>query len=753
MSALMNTSGGVLVVCINAGKCQQHVVLVDCADKIMHIIREDEKWIPEMNCEKFIHRYIPPRESREIVYFIAKAKHFVTHSINAYHYDRNEVKPLLDYDSLCTILRGCSCTSANMCQHHHQNDTEFTSAVVLNFDMPFSRKKGRTCKYKDYLLQHRSLRDVLGPASVKNEIKKIVSALANGNGGSLFLDVTDTDPPIVKGYARVDLEEAEMLLSDVIDMENDTRVSIWSNVTLDKKQWEVLFHPVSGSPDDRIVIEIRVQQCTGGMFCAMPVGFVINASGEISVLTDFWEWKDALLQISKVELKENITVGEHLEEETEIAPGSSIVQDTNSSDTISDAPRHVEDTGGDKVFQWWATDSDDVITKSYSFNHCCARDLAEEVMDTRTPFTFFPSAEAVTERNRDLTGLQIAILDIADRYKDEIGAGVIIEHMDEPSNELSQISEGHHVYNIAILRQNHLPALISIMWTNCKKSVAKQYSTIFACLLKRLCLLTYRDLCDRNPYLCFERQVYRIGKGFEPVEENVPYPQEYLIPTPGTIDIVRYTLAAILLRCEPLVDRFGDIMVRHLSACQARFLLNKHRTVTLVEGKAGSGKSVLALETMRRIKQQQGNNSKIVFLCRGKGLASFVAYQTAKMGILLDIQIIPIESTEQLNKEYFHHYTDIFIDDAHAIPLQGIPNCRSMYDSLFSSLWRPNSHAYIFLDPEMQDYRGCIPKDCTKQIRNIALTQTFIKGQDVHPEPLKKYYETAVVCVSSFRQT
>ncbi len=743
MSALMNTSGGVLVVCIDAARCQKQVQLAECADKILHIITEEEKWIPAIYSEKFINQRTL-EEKQEIVFFITKAMHFVTHSTNAYHCDGNEVKPLQDYDSLCTILRGCSCTPTNICDHHHQNDTGFTPAVVLNFEMPFSTENGRTCIYRYYPLQDRSLRGLLRSSSVKNEIKKIVSALANGNGGSLFLGVTDADPPIVKGYAwnRNDFEELQVLLSDFSDMENHTRVSIWSNLMLDQKQWEVLFHPVSGCRDDRIVIEVRVQQCTGGMFCAMPVGFVINASGEISFLTNFWEWKDALLQISKAEMKENVTVDEHLEEETEIAPGSPILQDTKSSDTISDSPRqraHVEDTGGDKVFQWWATHSDDVITKSYSFHHCCARDLAEEVLDTRTPFTFFPSAEAVTERNRNLTGLKIALLDIADRYKDEIGAGVIIEHMDDPSDELSLISEGHHVYNIVILRQNYRPALISIMWTNCESSVAKQYSTIFACHLKRLCLLTYGDLCDRNPYLCFERHVYRIGKGFEIQEENVSYPQEYLIHTPGPTDIVRYTLAAILLRCEPLVDRFGNIMVRHLSACQAKSLFNKLRKVTLVESKAGSGKSVLALETMRRINNhQQGKNSRIVFLCRGRGLASFMAYQTARMKILIDIQIIFVEATEQLNEEYFSQYTDIFIDDAHAIPLQGIPNCRSMYRSLFSSLWRSNSHAYIFLDPEMQDYRGCIPKDCTKQIRNIALRQTFIKRQDVRTERLEK---------------
>ncbi len=66
--------------------------------------------------------------------------------------------------------------------------------------MPFSTLDGSGCKYKAYSLQGRTPCEVLKSTSAQDEIRKIVSALANGDGGSLLLGVTDTDTPVVKGF-------------------------------------------------------------------------------------------------------------------------------------------------------------------------------------------------------------------------------------------------------------------------------------------------------------------------------------------------------------------------------------------------------------------------------------------------------------------------------------------------------------------------------------------------------------------------
>ncbi len=733
ISALMNTSGGVLAVYIDASSCKNQVSLKESREKIVRIITETEKWIPGMVFTTFVKARMI-EEKNELFFFINKTNFLITHYINAYHCDGNDIKPLLEYQSICTMLRGCSCTAESVCDHHLNTTMTFPSSVkdlAVNFEMPFSPLESRTWKYRAYSWQSCVLPDVLKSASVQHEIRKIVSALANDEGGSLLLGVTDTDTPVVRGYVwdrtLCTPLEVEELMSSIIAGNDQSAVSIWSNVSLDQKPWELFFHQVAGCGEVRVVLEIRVQQCVGGMFCAMPLAFVINTSGEVSVLGNFLEWKETMLRSFKEEMKANIPVDGHFVMET--TETEQIVQSPDHPDkqieqniiNLSHNHTQVGETQSDIVFQWWATDSD-VTAESYRFDQCCARDLAAEEISTETPFTFFPSIESATEQKRDFSGLKLALLDIQERYKEDNGVGIIIENIEDPSGELNLITGMNQAINVVILRQNHRPVLISLIWRECRTSLANHYSVVSTCLLKRLCLLTYRDLCDRNTYLCFERQIYRIGNGVTHLEEKLSYPQEYLVPNPGTIDIVRYTLAGILLRCKPLVDRFGNIMVRHLSACQARMLLKRESTVTLVEGKAGSGKSVLALEIMRRIKRQKRDGSKIVFLCRGRGLAAFIKYQTEWMNIVIEVQDVSIESVGRLTEIYFGQYTDIFIDDAHSIPLTGNPNYRAMYRCLFLSLSRrPDSRAYIFFDPEMQDYRGCVPADCAKVIRDIAV--------------------------------
>ena len=370
ISALMNTSGGVVAICIDASRCQKAFCLKESNDKIVEIITKGEKWIPGIVFATFVK----PRvlvERHEIVFFVNKSNHFVTHYTNAYHYDGNEVKPLLEYQSVCNIIRDCSCTDESLCHHNLNTTVKLTSSLSgapLNSEMPYLPLEGSTCKNKAYGLQRRNLVDVLKSASVQDGVRKIVSALANGDGGSLLLGVSDTDTPVVKGCtwdstSSCTRQEVEKLLSEIIDVTDHSR----SKLVLDKKQWKLFFHPVVGCEDDRVVIEIRVQRCVGGMFCSMPLAFVINTSGEISALGDFWKWKETMLQSFKEVPRENVTVEDHFQMEiTEPEPtvqshARPDQQPEESNITPSGRKRtQAKETHRDKVFQWWATESDDV---------------------------------------------------------------------------------------------------------------------------------------------------------------------------------------------------------------------------------------------------------------------------------------------------------------------------------------------------------------------------------------------------------
>ena len=93
------------------------------------------------------------------------------------------------------------------------------------------------------------------------------------------------------------------------------------------------------------------------------------------------------------------------------------------------------------------------------------------------------------------------------------------------------------------------------------------------------------------------------------------------------------------------------------------------------------------------------------------------------------------QSNTELSKS-FSRYTDIIIDDAHAILVYGEPTSWAIYNALFSSVKKHQAHAYIFLDPDLQDYRGCMPDDFVIQLE--ALAGRYVGKYNVQMAPLGK---------------
>ncbi len=747
MSAMMNTSGGVLVLEVQTdtedvgpGRCD--VNLKEFGSNLLTVITAQEKWIPEHVVSRYVKQCVQEKSSK-ILFFLAKAKDLVTHCSYAYILHSSDVKLTTDHNVTCRMLQECSCTHEDKCQHHEDRLPELQSALSdadrLNVDtcLPYTLRTQYICRY--YQLHNRSLTEILCTQSVSSEIKELVSALANTDGGSILLGVTYTESPIVKGYTLGDISVHQLneCLSRLINGQGGTDTTIWSTVNPVHENWKFFLHPMSSDDVIRHVIEIRVRKCPGGMFCSMPLCFEVRHSGEILPMNHFGEWKQKMLFTYKPEAGK--VVGnwkDHFRD-------PDTYQHSDIGMLEEQTPSRLQTTVGEndcqtsKVFQWWLTNNENITSEALSFDQCCARELADDAININKPFMLFPSVQTAMGWYEDATDIHSALTEIEEKYRDGNGAAVIIQKMaDHLTGERKDILYSHHVCDIVVLKAKSRPSVISVMRNYCDKAVAEHYNRTLVCHLKRLCLLTYRHLCDSSTHLCFQRHLYYIGSGFDSAEENVKYPEEYLRPTIQTLDIVRCTLAGILLQCEQLTDRFGDIMVRHLSFIQAKILWGERSKVTVVEGRAGSGKSVLALETMRRIKQHSKEQSRILFLCRGRGLAAFIKYQTEMMGICVDIQTVQLEKMEDVND--FTQYTDVFIDDAHALPLTGKQNCQDMYHSLFSCLRNPNSHAYILFDLDMQDYRGCIPANFSKEIQSMARKFRFIRHQDVKTKTLEK---------------
>ncbi len=64
--------------------------------------------------------------------------------------------------------------------------------------------------------------------------------------------------------------------------------------------------------------------------------------------------------------------------------------------------KHGEKSTASRVFQWWIATNDAVIGESLKFDHCCTKELADDVFDMASPFGLFPPIGAVIKRNMEL---------------------------------------------------------------------------------------------------------------------------------------------------------------------------------------------------------------------------------------------------------------------------------------------------------------------------------------------------------------
>ena len=595
--------------------------------------------------------------------------------------------------------------------------------LIANQPFPALESDGETYFYRNYQVNDRSLADVLNTQSVRCEILELVSALANTKGGSIFLGVTNTATPTVEGYklTEKELTYTEQCISDILTGRNPgplTMLTIWGHPHTDSTHyWKTFIHVVG---DERKVIEICVNNCPGGMFCALPVWLDVTKTGDIYQVYSFAEWEERVLRSISDMFHDDETdpYHKHLESKEmhkDMPPDLNMTPAVTSS-MLQEQP---EQTVNSSQFPWWLSGGG-VVSESLQFDHCCSKELADRDMDSSTKFSTFPPTEAVIERFASIECLQDTLTEILKEHKGDNGIAVFMENVPDTMHTLlKDVIHEDHVFDLVILKKNQPPVLVTIFKDECSREAAKKYCLKVGQLLKRNCC-TYMDRDKGGMNFFFKCQLYFLGHGHVDLQQNVLYPKAYLQPSTEMLNAVRYTLARVLLDCQHITDRYGNIMVRHLSSCQAKVLLGRKAKVLLVKAIAGSGKTVLALEIAHRLKQQHGNTRQIAFLCRSRGLAAFVKSQTTGDELFESVIECNNQRVTKISTSLFSQYTDIIIDDAHAIPVSGEPTKWTMYNALFSSLKNRRGNAYIFLDPDMQDYRGCTNDNFTNQLETLA---------------------------------
>ena len=141
---------------------------------------------------------------------------------------------------------------------------------------------------------------------IDNYLPKYVSAFANGRGGHVFFGIHDDGEikgQLVKG--EEEKTEVKKMVEKVIDRRdaNQRRVRIWGKpdfIPKYDKQWSVEFAEVFGGPESeqRYVVVVHIFPFNGGMFLESPLAWKVDeTSGDIMKM-DFDEWRNKHISVS-----------------------------------------------------------------------------------------------------------------------------------------------------------------------------------------------------------------------------------------------------------------------------------------------------------------------------------------------------------------------------------------------------------------------------------------------------------------------
>ncbi len=468
LSALMNSYGGVLI--IHPVTNAYDISLDTCQKDIVRLITQQEPWIPG-NVFNDAISFNKNEEEKQIYFFTNKTTHVVTHKSNVYYFKQGHPESVVDKDVLMDILRTCRCVNDTICENHKglaKKDQllpmqSHTNTLIAKQPFPVLEPDSETYLCRNYQLNDRHLTDVLKTQSVQYDILELVSALANTKGGSIFLGVTDAATPIVEGYRLTEKEQESIKqhISDILaGSSSPGPATIWGNPLRESaKCWKTFLHEVVGA--DKKVIEIRVNKCPGGMFCALPVCLNIIGTGEIYQVDSFDEWKRLVLHGSPDSLHEeehDNTDCYHKHFEKKEITDKDTSRGLNMSDTGAShtSPKPQEQTVNSQ-FCWWLSD-DGVVAESLQFDLCCSKELADSEMHISTTFSTFPLTEAIMERFANIEYLEKILKEILQEHIGGNGVGVFLENVSgtilKTYAALKDITPACHVFDLVILKED-----------------------------------------------------------------------------------------------------------------------------------------------------------------------------------------------------------------------------------------------------------------------------------------------------------
>ncbi len=771
MNALMNTSGGLILLYSNIPDSD------NTRDKwIMgfesHMI--EKNWIPESLLQELVrYQYLEKDGQMRIYIFVSKSGDFVTFDFHAYGRLATGIRPLKDFQRVQKIIREQHIGSSSGKECASKIDTLLTEGQVFKIGhcIPVEYRESETMEFKH------CYHETPIKSSEKSELRrftakelkkrlgdhlKCLSAFANTQGGSLILGVEEGGKfPVVRGFPVTQDQEAEE--TQLTEYLNERfQKFIWHGNSdykpVKDKDWKVFYHKViEDDRTERKMIEVRIPKHSGGMFLQCPEYYVVDRNGKREDQRDFSYWKVRFQNIATTSDPDKTDKQHDLWKHTESEDKQIDDQadwDDRASTVPKDLPEPVAAAAAIATLPTSFKNSEsehkmDIVVQGLSMLDCCTNNMSIYIkkLQSKGDQVWFPSIDHIRQQLPD-----DARCDKLKKFLQQKGQSWLASSIENSSIEIGNEADtvrtsefpGWRCY-ILLLSDDEPPLLMCCIGRGYHCDINKQSleslvddALDYGRRLKRTFLISTANRQHQSCLFHFDIEVLLVpAEGDVKMvwdwrkEQSVIYPnasheQQNTIACNGLAEILLSTRSSVK-------DRYGQILIEHLTDAQAKVLRAKRKRVLIVTGRSGTGKTVIALHLAKEATQPGSNGQDVVYICGSEGLKSFVSYQLGESHV--SCSVILVNSTNSLSppqKAMLQKAKLILVDDVHAIEVhkEWESNQGDLYFTLFTHAAKANTRVAIFFDPD-QDYKEHLPKDFEIRLRGLAEGVPGLLRQDV----------------------
>ncbi len=756
----MNTSGGLILLYSNSpasDKKRDYWIM-----GLEYVLTNN--WIPESLLQSLLrYRYLETDGQLRIYIFVSQSPSLVTFNFYAFGRRATGVRPIKDPGRIQKMLKESHrIVSAQGCLSQMYQPKEGDSFKV-NDPIPVAYRESDTMEFKHCYDQGKSELPCFDATRLKDRLGDhfaYLSAFANTQGGSLVIGVEESEKyPVVRGFPVTQNQKAdETCITEYLKKRLEK--CIWhgdpENKPVRGRDWNVFYHKVvENNGGERKMIEVVIAKHSGGMFLQPPLHYVVNGNGDIEVKRVYHEWKSQL-QTDTLDADKK---GEqsHLQKHVERAStelndqdvpntiASNAPQDQSQLDTT---PTAVESKLPKSFRESQSEHKSDIMVQGLSMHDCCTNKMMKHIQTHTGDNIWFPSTEHALRRLPRTACSEKLMKFLHSKRWHGVASIIHVAKESNTTNRFDLPTSGCYslICHVLIIRKNEPPMIMCCIHDTSHCEITKKDLNIIAGYaldsgrsLKKKFMMSTANKQHQSDLFHFDVTVLLV-----PTEGNIrtvwDSTKKQPVTYPNAHKDTHYTIACTglaeeLLRTRSSVkDRYGQVLMEHLTEAQAKVLFAKPERVLLVNGKSGTGKTVIALHLMMEAIKENVTED-VIYVCSTEGLKTFVISQVS-------CQVIVLKRTNlltQYEKKMLGKAKLIIVDDAHAIELDKHweTNNGDLYLTLFNHTVRPKVRVAVFVDEE-QDYKKNLPIDFDIRLRNLAEKIPGMLSEDIKIVNLKE---------------